>query len=935
MEHYAFQPSQSAKGSASAIPRATYRLQFNSDFGFVRAAEIAPYLAKLGVSHVYCSPYLRPRPASSHGYDIISHTELNPELGDANDFARMVAAFRAHGLRQILDFVPNHMGVGGADNPWWLDILEWGPYSQFADWFDIDWTPDQAYLRNKVLVPFLGEQYGAALKSGALRIKFDPRAGTLAVWAHDTHKLPICPLHYGAILGNAHPALERIGDAFANLSVHDRFISRRTGELQRELVEALDLPEVAAAFAHSLARFEGEVGVLESWSRLDAIIGEQYWRPAYFRVAGDDINYRRFFDVNDLARVRMELPELFDHAHALIFKLIADGVLDGLRIDHVDGLFNPKEYCQQLRQKAPRPFYLVVEKILARHEELRKDWGVDGTTGYEAASLITGLLIDQRGQDPLTQFYEEFTGQKEPFEEFVRAGKIRVMDNELASELSALAREISLVARSNPETADFTKNVLQRALKEIIASFPVYRTYLDETASPTAADRRDIDWAVAKARRRDLPIDSSVFDFLHGLLTCDVISRPKSGYSRARVIRAAMRVQQVTGPVTAKGVEDTAFYRYGRLLALNEVGGHPDEFRVSRTAFHRANQKRLQDFPHAMLSTSTHDTKRGEDARARLAVLSECADEWTRGVRNWSRILRAPSVGTSMPPPDRNEEYFFYQHLLGSWPPELSIEAPDVAAFDAFRKRVEGAMIKAMREAKINTTWASPNSEYEAAVLDFVATALNVSRKNYFLEAFAPFLEKVATAGARNSLVQTLLKLTLPGVPDIYQGGELWDFSFVDPDNRRRVDYDIRRIRLEELSRRPDVQSSGDLLNLTTNWRDGRCKLFLISTLLRLRGEFRELFLYGSYEPLTVSGEGSDRICAYLRRHESQAIIVAILRYPLSCEEHSGAMVDLPSGISSRKWINLFTGGEVTITKDFLVTVDLFAGFPGALLHAI
>jgi (1->4)-alpha-D-glucan 1-alpha-D-glucosylmutase len=928
------EPSHLVKGIDRAIPLATYRLQFNRDFGFDHAAKVASYLAELGVTHIYCSPYLRPRPGSPHGYDIISHTELNPELGDASAFAQMVATFRHHELRQILDFVPNHMGVGGADNPWWLDILQWGRHSQFAAWFDIEWNPDQAYLHDKVLAPFLGEQYGHALKSGALKLKFDSAAGAFAVWAHEAHKLPVCPLHYGAILGNMHPTLEQIGDAFSNLSPHDRYISERTSALQQALAEAVRASEVASVVNRSLSKFEGEVGNSETWSQLDALIQRQHWRPAYFRVAGDDINYRRFFDVNDLARVRMELPELFDHAHALIFRLLDEGVLHGLRIDHIDGLLDPKEYCRQLRQKAPKPLYLVVEKILARHEDLRDDWGVDGATGYEAASLITGLLMDPKGERPLTDFYAEFSGSADTFEEIVRAGKIRVMENELASELNAIAGEIALVARSNPDTADFTKNVLQRALKEIIAVFPVYRTYIDENASPTAADRRDIDWAVAKARRHELPIDPSVFDFLHALLTCDLIAKSKSGFSRTAVVRAAMRVQQFTGPVTAKGVEDTAFYRYGRHLALNEVGGHPNEFRVTRSAFHRANQRRLQHYPHAMLSTSTHDTKRGEDGRARLAVLSECSEEWTQGVRTWSRILRARSAGASQElPPDRNDEYFFYQHLLGAWPPDLSVEMPDVAAFEAFRKRIEGAVMKAMREAKVHTTWALPNVAYEEAVFKFVNEALDVSRKNYFLEAFAPFLDKVATAGMRNSLVQTVLKLTLPGVPDIYQGAELWDFNLVDPDNRRPVDYDVRRKRLKELSA-PGVQSDDDLRNLLTNWRDGRVKLFIVHKLLQLRRKLPELFLDGSYEPLTVSGEGSDRFCAFIRRRKGETIIVAVQRYPLRAEDGQGAMIELPATILSRRWTDLFSERQITGDGSAIATLDLFAALPVVVLCA-
>jgi (1->4)-alpha-D-glucan 1-alpha-D-glucosylmutase len=917
-----------------SIPLATYRLQLTSDFGFDQAAALAPYLADLGVSHVYCSPYLRARPGSAHGYDIVSHTQFNPELGGEEAFYRMAAALRQNNLRQVLDFVPNHMGVGGADNPWWSDVLEWGRDSEFAGWFDVDWEPEQPHLRGKLLVPFLGEQYGAALESGVLKLKFDAEVGAFAVWAHDTHKLPICPLQYGAILGDGRPELERLGDAFANLSARGPFAANRARTLQAELAEAAKKPGVAAALAQSLARFDGEPGDLRSWSELDALIGAQHWRLAYFRVASDDINYRRFFDVSELARIRMELPELFDHAHALIFRLLEEGVLDGLRIDHIDGLLDPKAYCLQLRAKASRPFYLVVEKILARHEDLREEWNVDGATGYEVATLIAGLLIDPSGESPLTRLYADFVGNRDSFADIVRACKIGIMENELASELNSLAREIASVARSNPRTADFTKNVLQRALKEIIAVFPVYRTYVDAAAAPTAADLRDLDWAIAKARRHDVAIDQSVFDFLYELLTCNLIAKPKSGFSRTAVIRAAMRVQQYTGPVMAKAVEDTAFYRYARMLALNEVGGHPAEFNVSGPAFHHANQRRAHRFPHAMVSTSTHDTKRGEDVRARLAVLSECPEAWGQSVTAWSRILRAGSGGSSGDaPPDRNDEYAFYQLLVGSWPPELSTDNPEPAAMDAFRQRIEGAMTKAMREAKVNTSWASPSAAYESAVLAFIRAALDISRKNNFLETFGSFQAKVAAAGMRNSLVQTVLKLTLPGAPDFYQGAELWDFNFVDPDNRRPVDYIKRRELLRRLSNGwADRETL--IADLMENWRDGCVKLFMITELLKLRRRHADVFQDGAYEPLSVTGVGSDRICAFAREKAGKTIVVAVSLYPWRgrAETTAGVQIALPPSARGEEWIDHFSRRRIDSNENGVSAQDLFISLPVAIL---
>jgi (1->4)-alpha-D-glucan 1-alpha-D-glucosylmutase len=916
------------------IPRATYRLQLNKDFGFDQAAALAPYLAKLGVSHVYCSPYLRARPSSTHGYDIVSHTELNPELGDAEAFDRMVVAFRKNGLGQVLDFVPNHMGVGGADNPWWLDVLEWGPNSEFAGWFDIDWESDRRYLQGKLLVPFLGDQYGAVLQSGALRLKFDAQAGSLAVWAYDSHKLPITPLHYERILGDTHPDLERLGDAFAHLSNWRPHIARRALDLKAELTKsAKDDPDVAAAIEAAVDQFNGETGDLQSWSRLDALIRDQHWRAADFRVAADDINYRRFFNINDLAGVRMELSELFDHAHSLVFRLLDEGILDGIRLDHVDGLLDPKGYCLRLRERAPRPFYLVVEKILAPHESLREDWDVEGTTGYEFANLVTGLLNNPAGEEPLTRFYAEFTGEREAFADIVRDSKMRIMENEMASELNVLARDAARVARSNARTADFTNNVLQRALKEVIAVFPVYRTYVDGRSDQNA-DRRDIDWAVAQARRHGAALDPSVFDFLHQLLTCDLVAEPRSGFSRVAVVRVAMRAQQYSGPVMAKGLEDTAFYRYNRMLALNEVGGHPDQFRISLPAFHYANAQRAKRTPHAMLSTSTHDTKRGEDTRARLAVISEMPDEWAQQVRLWSRMLRARSAGSPEDaPPDRNDEYVFYQLLLGAWPAELSPGKLDPAGVDAFRLRIEGAMTKAMREAKVHTTWAAPNAAYEDAVMGFIRYALDTSCTNAFLESFSGFQRRAAALGARNSLVQTVLKLTVPGVPDIYQGAELWDFSMVDPDNRRPVDYEARHslLKAEESGR-------GDLAELLATWRDGRIKLRLITDLLALRQRAPELFSSGSYDALSASGPQADRVCAFSRSVGDSTFVVAASLFPGKADAPDGwtdTAVPLPGATDGQRWKDLFSGREVAVNNGSVTAQELFAVLPvSVLVHA-
>src|SRR5215471_7300533 len=588
------QPVRATIRPQQMVPRATYRLQFHDGLRFEDAARLAPYLASLGISHIYASPYLKARSGSTHGYDIVDHGSLNPELGDQVAFDRMVTAFAENGLSHILDFVANHMTVGGADNPLWLDVLEWGQESKYASWFDIDWEPDQAYLRGKLLVPFLRKQYGIELEAGNLALKFECPDGDFAVWAYGRHKLPICPLHYGRILGDALPELERMGDAFANLPDWRPQIASRAAELKTELGKlALNDAAVRRAIDTTVSRLNGDP------ARLDMLIRDQHWRAAHFSVAADDINYRRFFDINKLAGLRMELPELFDHAHSLVLGLLKEGKLDGLRIDHIDGLYDPKAYLERLRCHAARPFYLVVEKILAHHEMLREDWPVEGTTGYDFTNLVLGLLVDSAAEDVLTRAYVNFTGEHRSFAEIVRASKHRIMDYEMASELNVLARDSARIARQNPRTADFTQHILQRAIKQMVSCFPVYRTYLDQSTAPTEGDRRDLDWAVGRARGYEPDIDPSVFDFLHALASTDLVERPHSGFSHHSVVRFAMKLQQFSGPVMAKGLEDTAYYRYNRFLALNEVGGSPSRIGLSLAAFHRANTLRAKHWAHA------------------------------------------------------------------------------------------------------------------------------------------------------------------------------------------------------------------------------------------------------------------------------------------------------------------------------------------------
>ncbi|HET7923925.1 MAG TPA: malto-oligosyltrehalose synthase, partial [Rhodanobacteraceae bacterium] len=684
-------------------PLVTYRLQLSSELGFTAAAALAPYFARLGITHVYTSPILKARPGSTHGYDIVAHDALNPELGLAAQFDAMVAAFAGAGLKVLLDFVPNHMGVSGADNPLWLDVLEWGPESTYAGWFDIDWEPHRGYLHDKLLVPVLGDQYGIELDAGKLRLELDEAAGELAVWAYERHKLPICPLTYGDVLGSEHPTLERLGDEFGALTQWKPQIGRRATELKRELAAAARSEQgVRDALTAALERVNlpDDDGVRRT---LDALIAKQYWRAAHFRVAGDDINYRRFFNINELAGLRIELPEVFEHVHALVLELLGDRVIDGLRIDHIDGLLEPEAYLTRLRAALARvgaqDCYVVVEKILARDETLPPSWPVEGTTGYEFAAAALQVLLDPAGEAPLTLLYRELTDERESVAKVVHDAKLKIMRNEMASEVNVLARDAARVARQNPRSADFTHGLLRTALREVIASFPVYRTYVDASGRRTEMDMKYLAEALAGARRHATDLDSSVFVFLARLLSGLLVEAPRSGFSRVAALRCALKFQQLSGPIMAKGLEDTAYYRFNRFIALNEVGSDPRRIGCGVDEFHALNAARARTCPGALSATATHDTKRGEDTRARLAVLTELPGEWAERVRDWRRHLSDAEPDEARL--DVNDEYYFYQSVLGAWPPELC-DSPDLdeRALAAFKDRLNGAMRKAVREAK-------------------------------------------------------------------------------------------------------------------------------------------------------------------------------------------------------------------------------------------
>ena len=624
-------------------------------------------------------------------------------------------------------------------------------------------------------------------------------------------------------------------------------------------------------------------------------------------MAEDEINYRRFFNINDLAGLRIEVSPVFDHVHARIFRLLESGEIDGLRIDHIDGLFDPKAYLEALRAGAHRPFYLVVEKILAPHEALRADWPVEGTTGYDYTNLALGVLVDPGSERAFTQAYDDLAGEDQDFATVARDGKLRIMENEMASELNALGRRAAQLAGQSPMTADLTRALLQRAIRQVVANFPVYRTYLDFAGPPAEADRRDIAWAMTRARRSDPDVHPSAFDFLRNTLMAETEKPPTQELSHSAALRFAMKVQQFSGPVMAKGVEDTAFYRYNRFVALNEVGGAPERFGLAPALFHKANSGRAQNWPHAMLATATHDTKRGEDNRARLAVLSEMPDDWRRQVETWSRILRARRGDVErIAAPDRDDEYMLYQMFVGSWPIDM-LDGPTEEQREAYGARIQAALEKSLREAKRRSSWAAPDADYEQATQTFAKEAL---KSDTFLSNFLPFTRRVARLGVENSLTQIVGKLTAPGVPDIYQGCELWDFSLVDPDNRRPVDFALREAAMKDLAARLNIPEERPALfkKLMNDWPDGQVKLAVTALLLALRRDEAELFASGDYQPLSIEGDQADWAFGYVRAAGDRRLAVIIARYPAHRETEPKwhATARLPQG----RWFDLFRGQD-------------------------
>jgi (1->4)-alpha-D-glucan 1-alpha-D-glucosylmutase len=963
-------------------PAATYRVQFNPSFTFEQATGLIEYLDELGITDLYASPFLMARPGSLHGYDITDHSRFNPEIGDQDSFLRLSKELQRHGMGLIVDVVPNHMCISHPSNRWWWDVLENGPSSPFARCFDIEWHPPKAELVNKVLLPVLGDQYGRVLENQELHVIYADDEFQVAFY--DT-PLPLAPRTWITILDPAtaklrdklDPSHEHVGElesivtALSHLADNTETDDAKIRERQREkeivkkrlstLVAAS--PQATEAIDETLVELNGERGNPRSFDRLERLLESEAYRLSFWRVAMDEINYRRFFDINDLAAIRVEDSEVFSPVHALIFDLVSQGHVTGLRVDHPDGLGEPEKYFRYLqdatktqsglakrngnvkRNGVERTFYIVAEKILAGNEPLRTGWAVEGTTGYGFLNQVNGLFVDHSKEKAFRQLYGRFTGQSRNFDDLVCTSKRLILQVAMSSELNVLARKLDRISEHHRWYRDFTLENLRDALREVVTTFPVYRTYIlgdDRDVDPE--DRRQINVAIREAKRRNPAISESVFDFIESVL---LLEHPEGldDAQRAERHHFTMRFQQLTAPVMAKGVEDTAYYRYYPLASLNEVGGGPERFGVSVSAFHRRNLIRGELWPNAMSATSTHDTKRGEDVRTRIDVLSEMPAEWYRAIRRWQEMNRRWKTKVEdLLTPGSNEEYLLYQTLVGTWP----FDPMNAAEHAGYVERIQRYMEKALHEAKVHTSWINPNAEYDQAVQRFVASVLDASPDNAFLESFRQFQAPIAKAGIWNSISQVLLKVASPGMPDFYQGNELWCFDLVDPDNRRPVNFELRREMLAKLRPKAGSDTAALVERLAGSPCDGAIKLYVTSRALRLRKDHRELFAQGSYIPLTATGNRANHAVGFARSLAGKTVIALAGRFFLRLlnshaapagEVWGNTAAVLPRKIEQQCFQNVFTGQIVSIEqRDGEAAIPLAKAFshcPVALLLSL
>ena len=950
------------------IPVSTYRLQFNREFTFAEARALAEYFRELGVTDYYSSPVLKARPGSPHGYDIVDHAQVNPESGGEEQLSDLLRHLRELGMGFLVDVVPNHMSIAESHNSWWQDVLENGPGSSFARHFDIDWNPPNPTLKNRVLLPILGDQFGRVLERQELRVTYRDGAFFLNYWET---QLPVAARTSTLVLRLAlEGARARLPESDPNALELESIITalehlpprtetdparlrerrREKGVVRRRLSTLVkESKEVRAAVHDALLRLNGTEGRPESFDTLEELVSQQAYRLSFWRVAADEINYRRFFDVNELAALRVEERPVFAAAHEVVLRLVRQGLVTGLRVDHVDGLLDPLKYLTNLQREAQgrspeaRPFYAVVEKILGHDELLRREWPVQGTTGYEFMNLLNGVFVDAANGQALRELYAEFTGARVRFTDLLYECKRLILKAAMSSELYVLSRRLTRIAEQSRYTRDFTQNSLHQALTEVIACFPVYRTYISRTqATVSPDDRLNINAAVRAAKRRNPAMDTSIFDFIASLL---LLKDPKGTDAHERAERRdfALRFQQLTSPVTAKGLEDTAFYRFYPLASLNEVGGEPALIGVSLERFHERNRDRQETWPHTLSATSTHDTKRGEDTRARINALSEIPEEWNRALHRWremNRTLKARLDGAEAP--DANEEYLVYQTLVGTWPLGGAVDENRAD----YTRRLQEYMRKALKEAKQHTSWINPNEEYERVVSDFVASLLDPSVSGNFIRDFGEFQKHTTRAGLLNSLSQTLLKTAAPGVPDFYQGTELWAFTLVDPDNRRPVDYELRRQLLASLRDVGEGDVSEFAEGLLEQPEDGRVKMYVTSRALNFRREHAELFARGEYIPLHASGRRAASVVSFARTHDGEAAVVVASRFftrlgvgregalSLKREAWGGTALHL-EGVEGGRYRDVLTGREFEARDGVLQVGEILSPLPVALLARV
>ena len=931
------------------MPIATYRLQFSAQFTFQQAIKIVEYLQHLGISHCYSSPLMMANPGSTHGYDIVDHSKLNPEIGTIEEFETFIKTLHDHQMGLIFDIVPNHMHIVTPANHWWYDVLENGKSSPYAETFAIDWNPPQIELTNKVLLPFLEEQYGDALEKQALQVIYQEGAFLLKL---TKMHLPTDPKSWLLILqplaGQANKTLpvddkhllelQSIVTALkylpSTVEADKEKIKERLREkevIKKRLKKLMDESEkLASLLQQCVIQLNGKKGDSQSFNDLESFINDQPYRLCFWRVANDEINYRRFFDIFEYVGIHTEKPEVFESIHKLVFEFINKNLIDGLRIDHIDGLLDPEKYlqdlqdhCKQMLNDKDENFFIIVEKILMGNEKLRK-WPVAGTVGYDFLNQVNGLFVFQSNKKALQEIYHNFTGVDVNPIDLVFSCKKIILVVSLSSELSMIARLLDHISEQHRSSRDFTAESLKNALRDVIACFPVYRSYIQEKKPCIQEeDRLYIQMAISRAKRLNPAINISIFDFIQSVLLLEHLNGINEQQMHERE-DFVLRFQQLTGPAMAKGLEDTAFYRFHPLASLNEVGGDPYTFGTSESSFHKKNMERFEIWPHTLTATSTHDTKRSEDVRARINVLSEIPTEWETAIIHWNQINQVHKTKDDEDLlPDKNDEYLLYQTLVGSWP----LYPMEPSAHIQYIKKIQGYMEKALKEAKVHTSWINPNKLYDQSMHQFIEKILHLNEhENLFITEFKKFIPKILSAGMLNSLSQLLLKLTSPGIPDIYQGNEIWDFSLVDPDNRKQIDYTNREYLLKGMIDKKEEQYLELLQQFIHHPEDGRLKLFITLKTLQIRKKLDQLFFEGSYRPLASQGDKKNNIVSFTRSIGNKTVIVIAGRFftflmnndepKIQSNIWQNTQLILPPELSKCKFRHLFTGELITPNHD-------------------